>query len=273
MDLDEYASGNDRELDSLFSNILLHLLSFIVPGISRRVWFAFLNVVYTRVKQSRDDFAFRGREFYDAERARQIGGPRHDMFAQTNYPIEWFAEAMEPVFEYLQTRDAESQVAIEEFQARVTKVVEDGGRRTIIQAVKDDEEALGWARFDPEPPTCAFCTMMISRGPDYNSARGAGLKVGNDEARALYERGELDELRKLMNDWHPNCTCVVVPVFRYEGYPSERQELDAFNLYKEARKEVVKKGKKPTAKNILNAMRRRFRKPSINEDEIQLPAA
>lgn len=274
MNLDEYASGNDRELKSLFDYLLLFLLSFISPNISRRVWFLFLNGVYSRVKKSRDDFAFRGREFYDSERARNLpNSERFDFFASTNYPIEWFAEAVEPVFQYLQTDDADPDTAIEEFTARVTKIVEDGGRRTLLRAVSEDEEALGWARFDPEPPTCAFCTMLISRGPDYLSARTAGLTVGNEEARDLYDRGELSELNKLMNDWHPNCTCVVVPVFKYSAYPSEKQELEAFEIYKASRKWVIREGLKPTAKNILNRMRRVFRKPALNEDEIELPAA
>lgn len=274
MNLDEYTDRQEQILDSMFANILLVLLSFMTVGIGRRQWYRFLNAVYPRVKRARDDAAFLARQFFDDNRAAELGtDDRVDFFAETNYPVEWFAEAVEPVYEYLQDRDADPEAALNDFSNRLIKIVEDGARRTLLRGVEEDDECQGWARFDPRPPTCAFCTMLISRGPDYNSAQGAGFSGTNEEAEDLLSRGEIDELNRLMNDWHPGCTCVVVPIYKFSGYATERQEQEAFDIYKRARRAVLKRGEKPTAKNILNEMRREFRKPRKNQDEVQLPAA
>lgn len=274
MNLDEYSDRKEQILDSMFANILLVLLSFMTLGISRRVWFRFLNAVYPRVKRARDDAAFLAREFFDDNRAAELRtDDRVDFFAETNYEIDWFAEAVEPVFEYLQDPDADPEAALSDFSNRLTKIVEDGARRTLLRGVEADEDCLGWARFDPRPPTCAFCTLLISRGPDYKTAQTAGFRGTNEQAEDLIARGDFDSMNALMNRWHPGCTCAVVPVYKYSGYQTERQEEEAFQIYKRARRAVLAEGKKPTAKNILNEMRRMFRVERKNQDEVQLPAA
>ncbi|KAA9155543.1 hypothetical protein FPZ12_029550 [Amycolatopsis acidicola] len=75
-----------------------------------------------------------------------------------------------------------------------------------------DEDVLGWARIDPEPPTCVFCTMLISRGPVYTTAETAGEQ----------------------NHYHGGCTCVPALVFRSEKYtwPGRDKFLDAEALWK-----------------------------------------
>lgn len=47
-----------------------------------------------------------------------------------------------------------------------------GGRETVIAAAKADPEARGWARVSDGKP-CAFCAMLVSRGPVYSEASGA----------------------------------------------------------------------------------------------------
>ena len=97
----------------------------------------------------------------------------------------------------------------------ITKHVEDGGRREIMALALDkNTEAVGWARYDPRPPSCAFCLTLISRGPVYNTAESAG---GNDQ-------------------WHPHCTCKVVPVFDRQSWPGRNQYLSAQRVYAAATK-------------------------------------
>lgn len=69
-----------------------------------------------------------------------------------------------------------------------SKMVVDAGRDTIQQAVRDDEDAIGWARVTDAKP-CAFCAMLASRGPAYKSRKTASFQA------------------------HNHCACVAVPVF------------------------------------------------------------
>ena len=50
-----------------------------------------------------------------------------------------------------------------------SRLVLNTGRDTIIDAVKKDRRALGWARVTDSAP-CAFCAMLASRGPVYSEA-------------------------------------------------------------------------------------------------------
>jgi hypothetical protein len=53
-----------------------------------------------------------------------------------------------------------------EVSGAVSRVVANGGRDTVIAAVKRDPKAQGWARATSGKP-CAFCAMLASRGPVY----------------------------------------------------------------------------------------------------------
>ena len=209
------------------------------------------------------------REFFDSNReAQNPGSGRVDFYKDDYYPVEWFEEAIRPVFNELQDPNFDPESAVTEMSNRLVKVIEDGARRTLLRGVEADSECLGWARYDPQPPTCAFCTMMISRGPAYRSAMTAGAKLDDVSAADLWERGDFAAMSAMMNRWHPGCTCVVVPVYDYEGYPTEDQEKAAFEIYKRARKLADS----TSYKDILKAMRRLLRDPQSNEDETDLPS-
>lgn len=91
------------------------------------------------------------------------------------------------------------------------KHVQDSGRRSMLSAVLRDERLSGWARADPKPPTCAFCLMLISRGPVYSSRSTAGGA----------------------NRWHIGCSCQPVPVVRGE-WAGRNQYEDAERLWRQA---------------------------------------
>lgn len=53
-------------------------------------------------------------------------------------------------------------------------------RDTITQAVADDPQATGWARF-ALPGACGFCAMLASRGPVYKTEAQAGFTAHDHE--------------------------------------------------------------------------------------------
>lgn len=63
-----------------------------------------------------------------------------------------------------------------------------GGRETIVEMVRADRQALGWARA-ASGRACAFCAMLASRGPVYGEDR-ADFKA------------------------HDHCSCTAEPVYR-----------------------------------------------------------
>lgn len=52
----------------------------------------------------------------------------------------------------------------------------DYGRDTLMNAVNEDEKALGWGRMTSGDP-CAFCAMLASRGPVYGSSETASFEA------------------------------------------------------------------------------------------------
>ncbi|GIG63635.1 hypothetical protein Lfu02_80070 [Longispora fulva] len=83
----------------------------------------------------------------------------------------------------------------------------DGGRDLVRETVKADRLALGWARVSDGSP-CAFCAMLLSRGPVYKSAHGA----------TVAEDGEA---------YHDGCACQVVPVYSLDDpWPGNGREYE-----------------------------------------------
>lgn len=66
--------------------------------------------------------------------------------------------------------------------------VQAGGRETIVESTKADPKALGFARAT-SGDSCAFCTMLASRGPVYRSEDTAGFEA------------------------HPGCACEPEPTY------------------------------------------------------------
>src|SRR5699024_5382829 len=122
--------------------------------------------------------------------------------------------------------------------------VEDAARQTIVRTVEDfrrpvpedeahwsydarspEEEAeyardlelaLNWARVLTGHENCGFCVMLASRGPVYETAQTAGRIRASPEFRAVNGR-------RWMNSYHPNCDCVVVPVYDYGNWAGRDQ--------------------------------------------------
>jgi len=279
MDINEYARRKQRILTRMLAALLYVFEQFLRRVMTPRLWDQLMTVSYRVMKPFRDEGTQLAREFYDDNRTEQLPNAEpHDIYTDDHYPERWYRETMLPVYQKLQ-RTGNVENAVEESVARVTKVYEDAQRRTLIQGISSDKSqpVKGFARFDPRPPTCAFCTMMISRGPVYNKDRDgstAGWPFDTQRLEKLILDDNPDEINELMNKWHPKCTCIVVPVYKHSNYPSEAQEKDALEIYIAGRKAAIKRAKKEnkklTTRLILDEMRKIIYSPQKEQDETTL---
>jgi hypothetical protein len=92
-------------------------------------------------------------------------------------------------------RNAGVQVA-----GATSRIVLDAGRQTILDAVEEDREAIGWTRITDAKP-CAFCSMLASRGPVYS------------EDTVSFQA-------------HAHCACIAAPVWsRDEAWLGHSEDL------------------------------------------------
>lgn len=96
-----------------------------------------------------------------------------------------------------------------------------GGRQAVMQAVRSDTDALGWARISDGSP-CAFCAMLTARGPVYKAETvrfrahdgcGCGMRpffIGEEDGgwnptarrlNDLYYNPEVDEFGRPTTSW------------------------------------------------------------------------
>lgn len=109
-----------------------------------------------------------------------------------------------------------------------------GGRKTVEHWADLDSRATGYRRVSDGNP-CAFCAMLVSRGPAYTS-----------EAKALAKNGEKES-------YHPHCGCTVEVIYGdWTPTKQEQQYVDAYY----AAAESLPKGEPRTAPEILQIMRR-----------------
>lgn len=154
--------------------------------------------------------------------------------------------------------------------------------------VKATGPVRGWARVATGRETCAFCLVMISRGPVYQSAKGAGLDLYDAGAAAALNEGQ--DVSEWMNEWHIGCDCKVVPVYDKFDWPGRYAAERALELWNDASREAAQvleqnPGKKyfskkqnrwlPTTENreAINALRRRLDRGEITTSEFAALAA
>lgn len=68
----------------------------------------------------------------------------------------------------------------------------DAERGTLIDYAMRDKRFEGWARIDPEPPTCPFCTVLISIGPMRTDPQKAHFHAGDTCEVVLVPKGSKD---------------------------------------------------------------------------------
>lgn len=132
----------------------------------------------------------------------------------------------------------------------------------------DSRPVVGWARIATGRETCAWCLMLISRGPVYRSAESAGLDLDDESVEEMFAAGE--DVREHMDQWHPGCDCKVVPVYDKQNWPGFEEWKRAEDLWIEASREaedLIASGDSRTTsryRETLNALRRRLDRGEID---------
>lgn len=249
MTFEEYNELERQNSALLIATLLVLLRPYLGVPLSPFQWTAVLLEIFPYVEAYRYESGRIARLFYDDERARLLSlqvvdlddyrgiqsiFERHPVFL-ANYDVRWFEEAMDAVrvrFSSELATDSDLLTTI----AVAVKEAQNGGRATLREAVQTDPQAVGWARVEGGGESCAFCLMLISRGPVYKNANEAGLKAAsNESAIEIWQRydrtGNDSELMDLMARWHENCDCRVVPVFDELDWPGRDEYLDAEALW------------------------------------------
>lgn len=68
----------------------------------------------------------------------------------------------------------------------------DAERGQLIDYAMRDKRFEGWARIDPQPPTCPFCTVLISIGPKHSDPTKAHFHKGDTCEVILVPKGTTD---------------------------------------------------------------------------------
>lgn len=77
------------------------------------------------------------------------------------------------------------------------RLVMNGARQAVLQAVDADAKAVAWMRVTAADP-CAFCAMLASRGPVYRTEQSAGFQAHSRcrcVAAAVFSRADARALR------------------------------------------------------------------------------
>jgi hypothetical protein len=237
---------------------------FTSPALSIQQWLGLLQMIYPKIEGSRTLSASNARDFFDSERELFGIPPMPRDLEATDFPR--FVQSMEPARAKMSLVDSSPKAATV-FAMQAVREVDNAGRRQIIHAVEDDapatensKEIRGWARVATGAETCAWCLMLVSRGPVYMDAKKAGLDLYDSDAESMVASGT--DVSDLMNQWHPNCDCIVVPVYKQQSWPgavaSKKAEAAWINATKVA-DDLIESGKSRTTNRnteTLNALRR-----------------
>lgn len=118
------------------------------------------------------------------------------------------------------------------------KYVQYMGRATVARNAEHDPRKPRFARVPSGAKTCAWCTMLASRGWVYHSKELAG---GHG------------------HEFHDDCDCQIVPEWERAVHHISGYDPDAmYDKYLAARRDVEQAGESATEANIAAALRRRF---------------
>lgn len=124
----------------------------------------------------------------------------------------------------------------------------------------------GWARVATGRETCAWCLMLVSRGPVYESARSAGLRMDDEEAADIIVNDK--EINSSMNEWHIGCDCKVVPVFSETAWVGREAQQRAEDLWIQAGLRADIELEKNPDKTYYSVKERRWKPTTMNRETI-----
>lgn len=247
MNPEEYAA-QQAVISAAIANYALQFGSYFAqPLLSLAEWLGILQLMFPEVQRRREESAALARFFYDSQRELYHPElPRNDRFLE-DYRFEWFVENMEPARVKMSQVDSPAD-ALATMALRAVREVENAGRKQIVHAVENDPAPRiirGWARVATGAETCAWCLMLVSRGPTYLGAHNAGLSNDKTEAETLaaYRNAPdlqtyFDEISEHVEEWHDGCDCKVVPVFKREDWFGEDAAKRALDLWIAATKKA-----------------------------------
>lgn len=290
-----------KAITSLLHGKVLRLGNlFLKNQVTAREWLQIMEFIYPEVEQRRSEAARLARTFYDDQRSIEIPELTRNDRPLEEYRFDWFVQNMDPARKLVTQANSPSNAATH-VALRAVREVENAARRQIIhavendfdlqefiqaagrpapnlQAVQQDSQLIrGWAREATGDETCAWCLMLVSRGPVYIAAETAGLDLDDDEAARMIAAG-LD-VSEHMEQWHAGCDCIVVPVFKYGEWHGQAAADRALELWNEASREatrLIESGEARTNnhnREALNALRRRIARGEINTREYSALAA
>lgn len=244
MNAEEYAAQQAVISAAVAQYALQFGTLFSRPALSLQEWLGLLQFLYPQIEFQREEAARLARSFYDYQReSAHPLLPRNDQFLE-GYSFDRFVADMDPARKRMSQAESRDD-AIGQVAMQAVRAVENAGRQQIIHAVKEDpqpEVIRGWARVATGRETCAWCLMLVSRGPVYLGADTAGLDLSDSEAARLFREagGDLpsffQSLDGLMEEWHAGCDCKVVPVFKPAEWPGKEAADRALELWKTAMK-------------------------------------
>ncbi|QJD51807.1 capsid maturation protease [Mycobacterium phage VC3] len=277
---------------------------FTGPALAIGEWLRLLQVLFPEIQRRYAEAAALGRDFYDSQRRLHHPElPRNERL-RSELQWEWFVRNMEPARKGMSQADS-PRAAVNKLTLAAVREVEMAGRRQIIGAVKNDFDlekfnetagrssdyrpqerrpVRGWARVATGRETCAWCLMLISRGPEYLSADSGGLHLDTETVVDLWNEAGRDlakfreETKEHTEEWHAGCDCLVVPVFDVENWPGKAAQERATQLWIDAGHEadrLIASGEarsKNTNKETLNALRRRLARGEFAMSDYALAA-
>lgn len=269
MQLAEY-SRLQRSITATAVQLVLNLLiPFRGVPLTQQSWRFLVRGMFPIVDNARRESAILMRQFYDSQRQEHLGNDDYSIDIPS-YDIAWLEESMQPVFREARVVEFDDG-KITETALRIAKEVENGGRRTALNAVREETRRVGFARVATGRETCAFCLMLVSRGPVYKSELRAGAKH-EGAAEILETRNDFsdEELDELMTRWHPGCDCKVVPVFDVDNWVGYDDWKRMEQIWIDYTGEFS--GARFTKNDKLNAFRRAIERGDINPAEFAAAA-
>lgn len=196
-----------------------------------RVRDALLEIVPVLVRSYGDLAATAAAEWYEEVRAASLGG---SFAARVSSGVD--AARVEGSVRYaaghLFTDDP--QQTLSTLNGAIQRHILYSGRDTVRQNIGYDPRKPRWARVPTGAKTCAFCTLMASRGFIYHSQITAGLG----------------------NDYHDDCDCQEVVDFDAEGAHIDGYDPEA--MYEQYLAARAASGERPSTSTILSNMREMF---------------
>lgn len=232
--LNRYSEAAGRAVDAAVADLNAFWARLAVTD-ADAVRDALLEFLPTLTASYGDVVAAAALEWYEDERA-QVGGlaAYRPALPRESVPAAQAQRAVRSAAGFLYGDDRGA--CLRSLIGAVQRLVRTAGRDAVTKAAVEDPADTRFARVPRGARTCAFCSMLASRGFVYATREAAG------QARV----------------WHDHCDCEIVPAWddrgtRVSGYDPDHLKDE----YEDARAAVARDGGDPNDLRALTSMMRR----------------